>query len=115
KPRRTCFSAPRRGGPIRPEPLQRSRDVAIVESCPAHLDVDADTGRTIGVSLAISNTTLDVLKGQHKGSAAAYRAHSALNWPPLRRDTRPAAPSVRLSIACGDSVPANTPRTKTKS
>jgi len=33
--------------------------------------VDADTGRKTGVSVAISNTTLVVLDGQHNGSVAA--------------------------------------------
>jgi hypothetical protein len=37
-------------------------------------EVDADTGRTNGLSVAISNVTVVVRDGQHKASAVAYRA-----------------------------------------
>ena len=69
-------------------------------------DVNVETGRTTGRPLAMSNTTSAILDGQHSGIPQRRRRIE----PPLiaaeERHER-AAPSVWLSMARGESVPAN--------
>jgi hypothetical protein len=89
--------------------FDRSRLVERVET------VDADTGPSTGGSFSISNTTVVILDGQHSGSEAAYRVYSARTFPSASTVTRLTAPSERLSIGCGESVPTKTPRAKTNS
>jgi hypothetical protein len=76
--------------------------------------VVAEAGWMTGLlPLVTSNATVVVLDGQHNGSLALYLAYS----PRIRASFSIVAcnsdASARLSMTCGDSVPANFPSTNT--